>query len=61
MNESRMCIIDWNKNKIKELRLKYRITEKYSLIKEVKDDENKIKETVRRIKEILNESEKEMV
>ena len=25
-----MCIIDWNKNEIKELRLKYRIIEKYS-------------------------------
>jgi hypothetical protein len=56
-----MCIADWNKNKIKELRLKYRIIEKYSLIKEIKDDENKIKETVRRIKEILNELEKEIV
>ncbi|PKY51791.1 hypothetical protein RhiirA4_424770 [Rhizophagus irregularis] len=43
-------IADWNKNEIKELRLKYRLIEKYS---EVKDDEN-VKETVKRIKEILN-------
>ena len=56
-----MCIADQNKNEIKELRLKYRIIEKYSLIKGVKDDENEIKETVKRIKEILNESEKEIV
>jgi len=49
-----MCIADWDKNEIKELRLKYRLIEKYS---EVKDDENEIKETVRKIKEILNKSD----
>ena len=47
-----MCIADWNKNEIEELRLKYRLIEKYS---EVKDDENVMKEAVRKIKEILNE------
>jgi len=49
-----MCIADWDRNEIKELRLKYRLIEKYS---EVKDDENEIKETVRKIKEILNRSD----
>jgi hypothetical protein len=31
-----MCIADWNKNEIKELRLKYGLIEKYL---EVKDNE----------------------
>ena len=35
------------------MRLKYRLIEKYS---EVKDDENEIKEAVRKIKKILNKS-----
>ncbi|PKY54277.1 hypothetical protein RhiirA4_472990, partial [Rhizophagus irregularis] len=48
-----MCVADWDKNEIKELRLKYRLIEKYS---EVKDDEEIIKETVRKIKKILNKS-----
>ncbi|CAB4438760.1 unnamed protein product [Rhizophagus irregularis] len=48
-----MCVADWDKNKIKELRLKYRLIEKYS---EVKDDEEIIKEAVRKIKKILNKS-----
>ena len=48
-----MCIADWNKNEIKELRLKYRLIEKYS---EVKSDEDIVKETVRKIKKILNKS-----
>src|SRR6185369_12628180 len=48
-----MCIADWDKNEIKELRLKYRLIEKYS---EIKDDEDIIKEAVRKIKKILNKS-----
>ena len=48
-----ICVADWDKNEIKELRLKYRLIEKYS---EVKDDEDIIKETVRKIMKILNKS-----
>ncbi|PKY62115.1 hypothetical protein RhiirA4_488030, partial [Rhizophagus irregularis] len=51
-----MCIADWNKNEIKDLRLKYRLIEEYSSTTEVKDDENEIKEAVRKIKKILNKS-----
>ncbi|PKY60631.1 hypothetical protein RhiirA4_519346 [Rhizophagus irregularis] len=51
-----MCIVDWNKNEIKDLRLKYRLIEEYSSTTEVKDDENEIKEAVRKIKKILNKS-----
>ena len=40
-----MYIADWDKNEIKELRLKYGLIEKYS---EIRDDEGKIKETVRK-------------
>ncbi|CAB4473251.1 hypothetical protein RhiirA5_477431 [Rhizophagus irregularis] len=49
-----MCIADWNKNEIKELRLKYKIIEKYLLTEGIKDDENEIKETVEKIRKILN-------
>ncbi|CAB4434539.1 unnamed protein product [Rhizophagus irregularis] len=51
-----MYIADWNKNEIKDLRLKYRLIEEYSSTTEVKDDENEIKEAVRKIKKILNKS-----
>ncbi|PKY37930.1 hypothetical protein RhiirA4_450851 [Rhizophagus irregularis] len=52
-----MCIADWNKNEIKELRLKYKIIEEYLLTEGIKDDKNEIKETVEKIRKILNKSD----
>jgi hypothetical protein len=52
-----MCIADWNKYEIRELRLKYKIIEEYLLTEGIKNDKNEIKETVEKIRKILNKSD----